>query len=84
MTNTTRLLACLEASHPTPGFCTGIPDADSLTASFKWRLDECQRLHLKDSNCGNLLGTIQLYCGSEIQKKKATAPAAASPVPGSK
>ncbi len=85
MTNTTRLLACLETSHPTPGFCAGIPDADSITASFKWRLDECERLHLKDSNCGNLLATLQMYCGSDIQKKKAAAPApAASPAPGSK
>jgi hypothetical protein len=75
MANTTRLLACLEASHPSPGFCTGVPDADSFTDSLKWRVAECQRLHLTDSNCGNLLGSIQLYCGSDVQKKKAAAPA---------
>jgi len=80
MANSTRLLACLEASHPTPGFCSGVPDADSLTASFKWRLEECRRLHLTDSNCGNLLGSIQIYCGSEVQKKKAAAPAGPTPV----
>ena len=79
MGNSTRLLACLEASHPAPGFCTGVPDADSLTASFKWRLEECQRLHLTDSNCGNLLGSIQIYCGSDVQKKKAAAPAGPAP-----
>lgn len=79
MANSTRLLACLEASHPVPGFCTGVPDAGSLTASFKWRLEECQRLHLTDSNCGNLLGSIQVYCGSDVQKNKAAAPASPAP-----
>ena len=80
MGNSTRLLACLEASRPTPGFCTGVPDADSFTASFKWRVEECQRLHLTDANCGNLLGSIQIYCGSDVQKKKTAAPAGPTPV----
>jgi len=77
MANSTRLLACLEASRPSPGFCAGVPEADSLTASFQWRLEECQRRHLTDSNCGNLLGSIQIYCGSDVQKKKVAAPAGA-------
>jgi hypothetical protein len=70
MSNSTRLLACLEAGHPSPGFCDRVPDAGSFTTSIKWRLDECKRLGLPDANCGNVLGTVQIYCGSALRKAK--------------
>jgi hypothetical protein len=70
MANSTRLLACLEASRQSPGFCDRVPDAGSFTASIQWRLEECKRRGLQDPNCGNLLGMVQVYCGSTVRKAK--------------
>jgi hypothetical protein len=70
MSNSTRLLACLKASRQSPGFCDRVPDAGSFTASLQWRLEECKRLGLPDANCGNILGTVQIYCGSALRKAK--------------
>jgi hypothetical protein len=75
MSNSTRLLACLEASRQSPGFCDRVPDAGSFTASIQWRLEECKRLGLPDANCGNVLGSVQIYCGSTARKKKLARPA---------
>src|SRR6266851_10061453 len=38
--------ACLEASRPTPGFCSDIPRKSEFVKSAEWRISQCRRVDL--------------------------------------
>ena len=55
--------ACLEASRPTPGFCTDVPKATEFIKSAEWRKSQCTRFDLSsDSYCPQLLQPVQEFC----------------------
>jgi len=54
---------CLDASRPTPGFCTDIPKATEFLKSAEWRKSQCNRVDLaSDSYCAQLFQPVQEFC----------------------
>ena len=54
---------CLEASRPTPGFCTDVPKPMEFMKSAEWRTAQCRRVNLSsDSNCQQLFQPVQEFC----------------------
>jgi len=54
---------CLDASKPTPGFCTDVPQTSEFMKSAEWRRDQCGKVNLsKDSYCQQLFQPVQDYC----------------------
>jgi hypothetical protein len=62
--NNVFFLHCLKASSASVGFCEGVPEADSITESIAWRLDQCQQHGRIGTHCGNVFGQVQEYCDS--------------------
>jgi hypothetical protein len=55
--------ACLEASRPTPGFCTEVPKITEFMKSAGWRAAQCKRVDLStDSYCQQLFQPVQEFC----------------------
>jgi hypothetical protein len=55
--------ACLEASRPTPGFCSDVPKATEFMKSAEWRASQCRRVDLaSDSYCQQLFQPVQEFC----------------------
>jgi hypothetical protein len=54
---------CLDASRPTPGFCTDVPKAADFVKAAQWRVDQCRRIDLaSDSYCQQLFQPVQEFC----------------------
>lgn len=54
---------CLEASRPTPGFCSEVPKATEFMKSAEWRKSQCRRVDLSsDSYCPQLFQPVQEFC----------------------
>jgi hypothetical protein len=57
------LLACLQASEPSPGFCDGVPQQDERMESTNWTLKKCSDAGLQnDQSCQLLFSAVQSYC----------------------
>ena len=57
------LRSCLEASAPSEGFCDGVPAESEILTTVKWRISECEKLGMEDSQaCGRLLQGVQSHC----------------------
>ena len=57
------LVACLEASKPSQGFCDGVPQPDEEMQSADWTLKKCSDLGLQnDQTCYVILIPVQAYC----------------------
>ena len=55
--------ACLEASRPTPGFCSEVPKVTEFMKSAEWRAAQCRRVDLSsDSYCQQLFQPVQEFC----------------------
>ncbi len=54
---------CLEASRPTPGFCSDVPKPTEFIKSGEWRTAQCRRVDLSsDSYCPLLFQPEQEFC----------------------
>ena len=54
---------CLDASHPTQGFCTDVPKPTEFVKSAQWRVAQCTKIGLaSDSYCQQLFQPMQEYC----------------------
>ena len=54
---------CLDASRPTPGFCTDVPKPTEFIKSGEWRAAQCRRVDLaSDSYCAQLFQPVQEFC----------------------
>ena len=55
--------ACLEASRPTPGFCSEVPRKTEFMKSAEWRASQCRRVDLSsDKYCQQLFEPVQEFC----------------------
>lgn len=55
--------ACLEASRPTPEFCSDVPKATEFMRSAEWRKSQCSRVDLaSDSYCPQMFQPVQEFC----------------------
>ena len=55
--------ACLDASRPTPGFCSEVPKVTEFMKSAEWRKSQCTRVDLaSDSYCPQLFQPVQEFC----------------------
>jgi hypothetical protein len=55
--------ACLDASRPTPGFCSDIPKITEFIKSAEWRKSQCSRADLSsDSYCPQMFQPVQEFC----------------------
>jgi hypothetical protein len=55
--------ACLDASRPTPGFCSDVPKPTEFMKSSEWRTAQCRRVDLSsDSYCQQLFQPVQEFC----------------------
>jgi len=55
--------ACLDASRPTPGFCTDVPKPTEFIKSGQWRVERCRGVDLSsDSYCQQLFQPVQEFC----------------------
>lgn len=55
--------ACLDASRPTPGFCSDVPKATEFMKSAEWRKAQCSRIDLSsDSYCPQMFQPVQEFC----------------------
>lgn len=60
---------CLDASRPTPGFCTDVPKATEFIKSGQWRVDQCRKVDLtSDSYCQQLFQPVQEFCEKGAHK----------------
>jgi hypothetical protein len=63
--------ACLEASRPTPGFCSDVPRKTEFVKTAQWRIEQCRKVDLsKDNNCQSLFTPIQQFCDERAGKPK--------------
>lgn len=54
---------CLEASHPTPGFCDNVPREKDVMKMFSWISKQCSDAGLAGGNdCRKFFGIVQEYC----------------------
>lgn len=54
---------CLDASRPTPGFCSDVPKSLEFMKSGEWRTAQCRRVDLStDSYCQQLFQPVQEFC----------------------
>ncbi|HXM51025.1 MAG TPA: hypothetical protein VN956_24485 [Pyrinomonadaceae bacterium] len=61
--------ACLDASRPTPGFCSDVPKPTEFIKSGQWRVEQCRRVDLsKDSYCQQMFQPVQEFCQRESSK----------------
>ena len=61
--------ACLDASRPTPGFCTDVPRPTEFIKSGQWRVEQCRRADLSsDSYCQQLFQPVQEFCERRTNK----------------
>lgn len=61
--------ACLDASRPTPGFCSDVPKPTEFIKSGQWRVEQCRRADLsKDSYCQQMFQPVQEFCQREASK----------------
>ena len=61
--------ACLDASRPTPGFCTDVPGPTEFIKSGQWRVEQCRRADLSsDSYCQQLFQPVQEFCERRTNK----------------
>lgn len=60
---------CLEASRPTPRFCSDVPKATEFMKSAEWRKSQCTRVDLaSDSYCQQLFQPVQEFCEKTSSK----------------
>ena len=64
--------ACLETSHPTVGFCDGVPKRTEFVKSAQWQLKQCSDVDISDSYCGQIFAQVQEYCESERARSQET------------
>jgi uncharacterized RDD family membrane protein YckC len=58
--------ACLDASTKINGVCNNVPDTTEIMDSVTWRLSECQRLFMDNTeSCGRILSELQKKCHNE-------------------
>jgi hypothetical protein len=63
ISNSLFMQACLDASRPTPNFCSDVPKATEFMKSAQWRVDQCRRIDLSsDSYCQQLFQPVQQFC----------------------
>ena len=61
--------ACLDASRPTPGFCSDVPKPTEFVKSGQWRVEQCRRVELSsDSYCQQLFQPVQEFCERGARK----------------
>ena len=61
--------ACLDASRPTPGFCSDVPKPTEFVKSGQWRVEQCRRVALSsDSYCQQLFQPVQEFCERGARK----------------
>ena len=54
---------CLDASRPTPAFCTDVPKPTEFVKSGQWRVTQCSLVGLSsDSYCQQLFQPVQEFC----------------------
>jgi hypothetical protein len=64
------LRACLEASHPVPGFCD-IPKRMEFMKSAQWQQQKCQAAGLAtDTYCSQIFTQVQQFCEDKQSKQK--------------
>jgi hypothetical protein len=57
------LIACLEASKPSQGFCDGVPNPDDSMKFADWTLKKCSDLGLQnDQSCEAILIPVVAHC----------------------
>lgn len=60
---------CLDASRPTPGFCTDVPKATEFMKAAQWRVDQCRKVDLASDNyCQQMFQPVQEYCEKGARK----------------
>ena len=60
---------CLDASRPTPGFCTDVPKATDFLKATRWRVDQCRKIDLASDNyCQQLFQPVQEFCEKGARK----------------
>ena len=63
LSNSIFMQSCLDASRPTPNFCTDVPKATEFMKSAQWRVDQCRKIDLSsDSYCQQLFQPVQQFC----------------------
>ena len=63
ISNSIFMQSCLDASRPTPNFCTDVPKATEFMKSAQWRVDQCRKTDLSsDSYCQQLFQPVQQFC----------------------
>ena len=62
------LRSCLEASHPTPGFCDQVPKRSEILKSVKWQLEQAKKAGIDDQYGRHLFTQVQEYCESKDSK----------------
>jgi hypothetical protein len=63
ISNSIFMRTCLDASRPTPGFCTSVPGKTEFVKAAEWRRDQCARVDLsKDGYCQQLFQPVEEYC----------------------
>jgi hypothetical protein len=63
ISNSVFMRTCLDASKPTPGFCSDVPRKTEFMKSAEWRRDQCKRIDLsKDNYCQQLFQPVQEFC----------------------
>jgi hypothetical protein len=61
------LSECLDASQPTPGYCSRMPASSDVRASLQWRLRVCGRFRRADRFCRALMSETQAHCEQRRQ-----------------
>jgi hypothetical protein len=63
ISNAIFMRTCLDASKPTPGFCTDVPHKTEFMKGAEWKRSQCDKINLSsDSYCQQLFQPIQDYC----------------------
>lgn len=69
ISNSIFMRMCLDASRPTPGFCTDVPKATEFIKSGQWRVEQCRKIDLaSDSYCQQLFQPVQEFCERGARK----------------
>ena len=64
------LRACLDASRPTPGFCTGVPPRNEIIKGATWVAERCRETGLAaDSYCSQMFQQVQQFCDGKQTKE---------------
>jgi hypothetical protein len=60
---------CLNASRPTPGFCTDVPKVTEFIKGAEWRVSQCRKVELSTDNyCQQLFQQVEEFCERGTRK----------------